>query len=181
MNKSLENKLAAKSPAEAQDAAKISQLISQAITQTRSLARGLYPVEHKADGLMSSLKQLTINLESLFKISCLFQCNKRIFIEDNLISTNLYYIAQEAANNAIKHGKAKHVKIRLSSVKNKLTMTISDDGAGIPKNLKANGGMGLQIMGYRSKLIGASFNVQPGRKGGTLVTCSLQPPPKNLH
>jgi PAS domain S-box-containing protein len=181
MNKSLENKLAAKAPAEAKDAAKISQLVSQAITQTRALARGLYPVEHKAEGLMSSLKQLAINLESMFGISCLFQSNKRIFIEDNLISTNLYYIAQEAANNAIKHGKAKHVKIRLSSVKNKLTMTISDDGAGIPKNLKANGGMGLQIMEYRSRMIGASFNVQPGRTRGTLVTCSLSAPPKSLH
>ncbi|MDD5224712.1 MAG: PAS domain S-box protein [bacterium] len=176
MNKSLENKLAAKAPAEAKEAAKISQLVSQAITQTRSLARGLYPVEHKADGLISSLKQLTINLESMYKISCLFQCNKRILIEDNTISTNLYYIAKEATNNTIKHGKAKRIKIRLASMKNKLTLTVSDDGAGIPKNSKATGGMGLQIMEYRSKMIGASFNVQPGRKGGTLVTCSLHFP-----
>ena len=181
MNKSLENKLAAKSPAEAKEAAKISQLVSQAISQTRSLARGLYPVELRAEGLMSSLKQLSINQENLFGISCLFQCNKRILIDDNIVSTNLYYIAQEAVSNAIKHGKAKRIKIRLSEVKNKITMTVSDNGAGIPKNLKVNGGLGLQIMDYRAKMIGASLGVQAGRKGGTLVTCSLHAPQKSLH
>lgn len=181
MNKVLENKLAAKSPAEAREAAKISRLISDAISQTRNLARGINPVELKADGLMASLRQLSVNLENLFKVSCQFQCRKPVLVGDNIISTNLYYIAQEAANNAIKHGKAKQVKIRLAVVRNKLTLSVSDDGVGVPKKFKRNGGLGLQIMNYRSKIIGANLSIQAGRKGGTTVACSLRPPAKSLH
>ena len=173
MNKVLENKLASKSPAEAREAAKITKLIGEAISQTRDLARGINPVEFRADGLMSSLRQLSVNLEKFFKISCAFQCPRRILVEDNMVSTNLYYIAQEATSNAIKHGKAQQVKIRLAMVRNKLTLSVSDDGVGIPKNVKPNGGLGLQIMDYRAKIIGANLDIQPGRKGGTIVTCSL--------
>jgi signal transduction histidine kinase len=181
MNQVLENKLVAKSRAEAREAAKISKLISEAISQTRDLARGINPVEFRADGLMSSLRQLSVNLERFFKVSCAFQCVRRVLIEDNIISTNLYYIAQEATSNAIKHGKAQHVKIRLAIVRNKLTLSVSDDGVGIPNDFKPNGGLGLQIMNYRSKVIGANLNIQPGRKSGTTVTCSLRAPLKSLH
>ncbi|MCX5859274.1 MAG: PAS domain S-box protein [Proteobacteria bacterium] len=181
MNKVLENKLVSKCPAEAREAGKISKLISEAITQSRDLARGVNPVEPRADGLMVSLRQLSVNLERLFKVSCAFQCPRRVLVDDNIISTNLYYIAQEATSNAIKHGKAQHVKVRLAVVRNKLTISVSDDGVGIPKNFKINGGLGLQIMDYRSKIIGANLSIQPGRKSGTTVTCSLPAPAKVLH
>jgi len=181
MNKVLEDKLAAKSPAEAREAAKITKLIGEAISQTRDLARGINPVDFQADGLMASLRQLSINLEKFFKISCNFQCPRRVLVEDNIVSTNLYYIAQEATSNAIKHGKARQVKIRLAQVKNKLTLSVNDDGVGIPKNVKPNGGLGLQIMNYRAKIIGANLDIQPGRKGGTIVTCSLPAPLKRIH
>jgi signal transduction histidine kinase len=181
MNKVLENKLAAKSPAEAREAGKISKLISEAITQSRDLARGVNPVEPRADGLMVSLRQLSFNLERLFKVSCAFQCPRRVLVDDNIISTNLFYIAQEATSNAIKHGKASQVKIRLAVVRNRLTLNVSDDGVGIPKDFKINGGLGLQIMDYRSKIIGANLNIQPGRQSGTTVTCSLRAPEKSLH
>ncbi|MDD5222375.1 MAG: PAS domain S-box protein [bacterium] len=173
MNKVLEDKLAATSPAEAREAARISKLISDAITQTRDLARGINPVDFQADGLMASLRQLSVNLGKFFKISCVFKCARRVLVNDSMVSTNLYYIAQEATSNAIRHGKAKHVEVGLAQVKNKLTLSVSDDGVGMPKNMKPNGGLGLQIMNYRAKIIGANLEIHPGRKGGTVVTCSV--------
>ncbi|MDD5223398.1 MAG: PAS domain S-box protein [bacterium] len=181
MNKVLENKLAAKCPSEAREAAKISKLISEAITQSRDLSRGVNPVEPRADGLMVSLRQLSANLERIFKVSCAFLCPRRVLVDDNIVSTNLYYIAQEATSNAIKHGKAGQIKIRLAVVRNKLTLSVSDNGVGIQEDFKINRGLGLQIMDYRAKIIGASLNIQPGRKSGTTVTCSLRVPAKVLN
>jgi nitrate/nitrite-specific signal transduction histidine kinase len=33
--------------------------------------------------------------------------------------------------------------------------------------------MGMHIMNYRAHTLGALLNVQPGKHGGTVVTCSL--------
>ena len=49
---------------------------------------------------------------------------------DNNIALNLYRIAQEAANNAIRHGSAQHLVISLAAVGEILRLSICDDGKG---------------------------------------------------
>ena len=41
-----------------------------------------------------------------------FECPEPVLIRNNHFATHLFRIAQEAINNAIKHGKAKHVPFR---------------------------------------------------------------------
>jgi PAS domain S-box-containing protein len=172
--KVLERKLAEKSLPETAEAEKIAKLSNQAVIQARSLARGLCPVELKADGLMTALQDFALNLENLFGITCHFVCKTPIFIHDNTMATHLYHIVQEAVNNAIKHGKAEHVKIDMSTHGEKVVLTIHDNGIGIPENLEKNQGMGLHIMNYRARMIGASFEVQRAENGGTIVKCEFK-------
>ena len=47
------------------------------------------------------------------------------------MATHLYHIAQEAVNNAIKHGQARNILIRLSAENGWGTLLINDDGTGI--------------------------------------------------
>src|SRR5205814_2775595 len=54
----LQARLGERSLAEAADAARIVKLLDDAVAQTRSLARGLHPVQAETGGLMSSLEQL---------------------------------------------------------------------------------------------------------------------------
>ena len=91
---------------EAADAAKIVKLVNEAIHKTRELARGLLPVVSDAQGLMSALQHWAGEVEDLFGISCRFQCDTPVLIHDDAMATHLYHIAQEAVNNAIKHGHA---------------------------------------------------------------------------
>ena len=172
--KVLQRKLAEKSLPETAEAEKIAKLCNQAVIQARSLARGLCPVEFKADGLMTALQDFALNLENVFGITCHFVCKTPIFIHDNTVATHLYHIVQEAVNNAIKHGKAKHVKIDLSTRGEKVVLSIMDNGIGIPDDLEKNQGIGLSIMSYRARMIGASFDVQRSGKGGTMVTCEFK-------
>src|SRR4030095_3475011 len=123
----LEQKLAAKSKADAARVAEIGKYVRKTIGQTRLLARGLSPVTLEAEGLMSALEELAGNTEKMFGIRCRFECASPVLIKDLAIGTHLYRIAQEAVSNAIKHGKAKNVVIRLENKAGTL-LTIDDDG-----------------------------------------------------
>ncbi|HEY4767253.1 MAG TPA: PAS domain S-box protein [Candidatus Sulfotelmatobacter sp.] len=171
MSKVQEQKLMEKNLPEAGDAAKIVNLVNQAIYKTRELARGLLPVVSDAEGLMSALEQWAGEVQDLFAVSCRFQCLAPVLIHDDTVATHLYYIAQEAVNNAIKHGHARQIVIRLAAVRHQGALTIQDDGCGIGNIVPGNKGVGLHLMNYRSRMVGGSLEVQRVGGGGTAVTC----------
>lgn len=175
MSKKLEQRLTEGSLPEALDAVEISRLVKQALTQTRSLAKGLCPVALESDGLMSALHQLASNAEDLFGIPCIFQCQTPVLINDNAVATHVYYIAQEAVNNAIKHGQPRHVSISLRlSDGDDIILTVKDDGGGLPDTLDKSKGMGLHIMNYRAGMIAGKLDIRRGKPSGTVVRCSFR-------
>ena len=171
MSKVQEQKLMEKSLPEAGDAAKIVSLVNEAIHKTRELARGLLPVVSDAEGLMSALEQWAGEVEDLFGVSCRFQCFAPVLIHDDTAATHLYYVAREAVNNAIKHGHARQIIIRLAADQHQGALTIKDDGCGIGDIAPGNKGMGLHLMNYRARMVGGSLEVQRVATGGTMVTC----------
>jgi len=181
MGKALEQKLTKKAPEEAREMATLLSYINQAVARTQSLARGMFPVELEAAGLMSALRELSIFTDGLFKINCMFLCDSPVFINDNEIAIHLYRIAQEAIRNAIKHGPARHITVELSSSDGSIALRVKDDGKGFKEVPLTPGGLGLNIMRYRAASIGAVFDIRTGEGGGTIVTCVLpvktEPPP----
>jgi PAS domain S-box-containing protein len=171
MSKVQEQRLAEKSLPEAGDAAKIVKLVNDAIHKTRELARGLLPVVSDAEGLMSALEQWAGEVENLFGVSCHFECFTPVLIHDDTVATHLYYIAREAVNNAIKHGHAKRIMIRLASDPEQGALTITDDGSGIANVPANNVGIGRQLMNYRARVVGGSLEIERAPGGGTVVTC----------
>src|SRR5579862_1369424 len=133
MSKVQEQKLSDNSIPEAADAAKIVELVNDAIRRTRELSRGLLPVVSEAHGLMSALRLYATEVEDLFGVVCRFQCEETVLIHDAPMATHLYHIAQEAVNNAIKHAGAKTIVIRLFCGESEGTMIVKDDGIGIQR------------------------------------------------
>jgi PAS domain S-box-containing protein len=171
MSKVQEQKLMEKGLPEFNDAAKIVNLVNEAIHKTRELARGLLPVVSDAQGLMSALQQWAGEVEDLFAVNCRFECFSPVLIHDDAVATHLYYVAREAVNNAIKHGHAHQIVIRLAASHHQGALTIQDDGQGIGSVVPGNRGMGLHLMNYRARMIGGSLEIQRLAAGGTLVTC----------
>jgi signal transduction histidine kinase len=169
----LEEKLMARSLPESADANKIVALIEEGITMARQLAKGLHPIELEASGLMESLERLASSTSELFKVTCRFECESPVLIHDPAVSGHLYRITQESLSNAIKHGKARNISVRLETLDDGLLLLIKDDGIGIPDLPATNGGMGLRIMAHRAGMIGASFRIQRDESGGTSVFCKL--------
>jgi len=170
----LEEKLEALHLPVAADASRVVEIIEEGINLSRKLAKGLYPVEIEADGLMLALEEFAITSSKLFKVSCRFECDLPVLIYDSATAGHLYRIAQEAVGNAIKHGKAKNILIRLDASEDNTVLSVKDDGTGLPDVLPKNRGMGLRIMAHRSAMIGGLFNARRDETGGTLVTCELR-------
>jgi signal transduction histidine kinase len=158
---------------EAAQAETIAEMVNEGISQARQLARGLYPVRLEVDGLASALEELAAIVQARNNVACHFSCEERVMIYDEAAGTNLFRIAQESITNAIKHGRCKNISIGLGAVDEEVILTIKDDGIGFPAEPDASTGMGLNIMNYRAKMIGASLDIRRGAGGGTIVLCSF--------
>jgi signal transduction histidine kinase len=169
----LKEQLEGKSLPEAASARQLVKMVEEAIALTRTIARGLQPVEVEAEGLMNGFQELAGSVSERFNVSCEFECREPVLLHDAARSTHLYRIAQEAITNAIKHGKAKFINISLEKTEEALTLTITDDGVGLPENALKGEGMGLRIMAYRAGMIDATFKIERLSESGTRVTCKL--------
>jgi two-component system, LuxR family, sensor kinase FixL len=135
-------------------------------------------VEVQDEGLIAALATLAAESSELHGVSCHFACPHPVRIADDETATHLYRLAQEAITNALKHGRARHIRVALLATDAHLRLTIRDDGVGLPAARKGHG-MGLRIMNYRAGLIGATLTIGPVPGGGTSVTCTL--PRDNPH
>ncbi len=169
----LRERLAAKSLPEADDATQVVGLVEGGIDLARNLARGLYPVEMDAEGLMAAFHELANSISKGTKVRCVFDCDPPVLVHNDAVATHLYRIAQEAVRNAIRHGKPSRIGISLVEESGLLKLSIEDDGAGVPDDVTSTGGLGIRIMAHRAAMIGAAFAVEPAPTGGTIVTCSL--------
>jgi signal transduction histidine kinase len=176
LSKALQQRLAAKSLPETADAIKIVGLVSESIGQSRALAKGLSPVGLEDGGLAGALSQLAASTSDVFGIRCNSQCEDGVELTNLAVATHLYRIAQEAVNNAIRHGKATQIEIVLEFTDHRLRLSILDNGSGMTPKIDGSG-MGLQIMGFRAKMMNGKLDVQRQLSGGTVVTCSAPLPP----
>jgi signal transduction histidine kinase len=169
----LSQKLEDRAVPEAKAANQVVELVENGISLARNLARGLYPVEMEAEGLMAAFEELARNLSTVSNVQCVFECDPPVFINDTAVATHLYRIAQEAVSNAIRHGKAKRIGINLAERQGVVTLTIEDDGCGLPENWNRGNGLGTRIMEHRATMIGGTVFVEPNPTGGTLVKCAF--------
>ncbi len=157
----------------AEAAAKIATYVRAAIHSTQRLAKGHYPIELNRYGLMLALKDLADQTSIRTGICCeLRQCGA----EPKLAKTaeiHLYRIVQECICNAIKHGMSRHVIIESQAGDGCHTFTVTDDGVGFEKSA-AGSGMGIHLMGYRARMIGAETTMKKTAEGGCRVTCRLR-------
>jgi signal transduction histidine kinase len=83
---------------------------------------------------------------------------------------HLFRLAQEAVSNAIKHGRAKRILIRLKAERGRMILSVIDNGAGFPAQIPKAKGMGLQIMQSRVGMIGGTLTIERNAGGGASVT-----------
>ena len=160
----------------AQAAGEIANLLQDAVERVRELARGLSPVDRDEGGLESALEELANSTTRLTGVQCAFLCAEPVPIQEDIRAIHLFRIAQEAVSNATRHGRARHIIVALEAAGHDFSLRVSDDGRGFDAaGSGGRGGMGLNIMRYRARVIGGTLEVYPNTPTGTVVACTVQP------
>jgi two-component system, NarL family, sensor histidine kinase UhpB len=173
MIKALESKVSKKNLPKLEETRQIQELINQVINHTHNLAHNFSTLDSQGGDLALELKELAANVKKMFQISCQLNSTGPLPVLQQNATVQLYKIAQEAASNAIKHGRASHVWIALAIHEDKLVLTITNDGVPFPEAKTSNDRMGLRIMNSRASMIGASLEIRANGSDGTVVTCTL--------
>lgn len=161
-------------PERANYAGRLARQLEHALELTRSLARGLQPVNPAPEGLMIALRELAQRTRQLYGVDCRFICRSPVFLHRHSAANHVYRIAQEAVINAMKHGKPTRILLKLSAMPQRIILRVRDNGVGIRQTTGRAHGMGLHIMQYRADAIAGSLLVQRHPRGGTEVTCTVK-------
>jgi two-component system sensor kinase FixL len=138
--------------------------------QAEALARDLCPTV-PGTTIVEALTALARRSEQLHGIVC------RLTHDESLPSMleqvpDLYRIAQEAIENAVQHGEAKHVEMICTVANERFVLNVADDGTGFRLAAASDGGNGMRIMRYRAKRLNGQLTRSRRVSGGTMVTCA---------
>ncbi|REJ82684.1 MAG: GAF domain-containing protein [Planctomycetota bacterium] len=158
----------------AEIAERIVSLLRETSTHVRQVSHTLMPVEVQPDDLGNALAMLARNTQQLHQVSCRIEGPACVVLESASIASHVYRIAREAVQNAVRHGGANEILLRLTDGDN-LLLEVIDNGCGFGNTDKANG-MGLRIIRYRANLIGAKVTIESAPGRGTTVACSVPLP-----
>lgn len=97
---------------------------------------------------------------------------------DPSISIILYRLFQEMINNILKHAQATEAQVGISVNKGVLSMSVSDNGIGMPpesksSNKKSATGNGLLNLQERCRIIGATYTIESSPNKGTFIEIKL--------
>lgn len=178
MAAALKDRLKVIAPPESKQADEIAKLVNEATAQSRALARGLCPVQLDQTGLQSALEDLTYQVQIRHRVQCRFEVNGSLPVYDHDTAIHLYRITQEAINNAVRHGGAQRVCVRLESNNGTNRLMVEDDGAGFdPRERPSAPGVGLRLMNYRASVIGGTFSISSEPGQGARAECTFPDPP----
>jgi PAS domain S-box-containing protein len=159
------------SGAEREEAERIQSLVRQAIQQVRQLSRNMSPAAVQNRDLSASLILLADMVRTSFRRECHCHLDPQIKVTDPTQGTHLFRIAQEALNNAIRHGNPRRIDLTLKRQgPSDAELEIANDGASFDC-LPAWDGIGLRVMHYRASLIHADLSITCPPEGGVKVTC----------
>jgi two-component system, LuxR family, sensor kinase FixL len=168
--KSKAKAIARKTPDCARALLEAAETVNENAGRARDLARGLNPFELGAGGLLVALRELAARANERTPCRCEF--SRALTVRDESIAMNLYRVAQEAVNNALKHARASEIIIGLRKEDHEVVLTIRDDGTGI-RSLRKKKTMGIHMMKYRADVCGGKLEIESRRGQGTTVTCRV--------
>jgi signal transduction histidine kinase len=150
-------------------AARIVEAATRALDESRhAIATLARPVDASLDSSVSQAAEEVAARDGI---------RLQLELEDGLqapdaVHDALMRIVREAVSNAIRHGRADSVTIRLAR-SNSLCLTVEDDGSGLPPGGPDGRGFGIVSMRERAQGLGGTVDVFARTDGGTCVEVRL--------
>lgn len=147
--------------------------VRETIKDIRSIAMDLRPSVLDDLGVASALGWLCREFAETYPQLDVHTdiCAADTDIPDRLVTT-IFRCAQELLNNVARHSRAAHVSVGLSKDSVNITLTVRDDGIGLPQP-DASGsfgrGHGIRNLRERAQMTGGRMVLAPDPRGGTHV------------
>lgn len=151
----------------------LGDLGQQALGEMRLLLYQLRAPVLTEIGLSGALKQRLSAVEQRVGIQTHIYTNGNLEALPLLAQEELYFIAQEALNNALRHARASEIQIRLVKQNHHLELVVQDNGNGFEVG-QVSEGMGLRNMYARAQLIDAKLEIQSFPGQGTRVQLGME-------
>ncbi len=145
---------------------------TEAITELRRLSHQLAPSVEEETNLDDKIQWLikSLKLNENISVSVLLDDFKNPL--DNSIQLNFYRILQEQLSNIIKYAKASIVEINISSLDNKISLQVKDNGIGFDISLKKEG-IGLENIRRRVQMLNGKFEIKSFPGGGCEINVEI--------
>jgi signal transduction histidine kinase len=152
---------------------KIEDLARSTTREIRHMLFTLRPLILESQGLVAALEQLAVKVEETHgrhvELDLDPDAAKRLNRETQTV---LFFIAEEAINNARKHAEAEHVWVRLRSVSGEVILDVQDDGVGfnvgsVDANYGQRGSLGMVTMRERTALVSGRLQIESEEGKGT--------------
>ncbi|MEO9967981.1 MAG: sensor histidine kinase [Reichenbachiella sp.] len=153
---------------------KMTNLLDETADEVRRISHNLETRVLNRFGLIAALDDLSEKISSSKRVSFELQhldLDERL---DSKIEINAYRIVQELISNALKHSQATEITAQVNRVDSLLIIMVEDNGVGFDSQLaKQTDGMGLKNVKSRVNELDGNFNIDSGRRQGTIVTVEL--------
>ncbi|HUH96330.1 MAG TPA: histidine kinase N-terminal 7TM domain-containing protein [Anaerolineales bacterium] len=154
----------------------------QAVKEMRLFLYQMQPIEVEKEGLISVLHHRLAAVEGRADIKARLLTDESISLsKDKEIA--LYFIAQEALNNVLRHAHATSVLVTVKQGKRNIILRVQDDGIGFEPKKVDRGGMGLRNMYERALQINGKLKVvsKPGQGTTIVITVGKDQPVKQIE
>jgi two-component system sensor histidine kinase UhpB len=148
------------------DVASAQEIVQLGLEDIRRIARDLRPEALDDLGLASALAALAERFARQARLDIDLQVESDLPQLDRDAELVIYRVAQEALTNVARHSGSPTAALRLAAAKDRVTLTVTDDGSGLPAG--ANGG-GMLGMAERASAIEAALAIGPRTGGGTEI------------
>jgi two-component system sensor histidine kinase DegS len=148
----------------------LKEMVRDALTEVRRIIYDLRPMALDDLGLVPTLKKYLETTEDYNKGTKLyFQSNGNEVRLPSNYETAIFRLVQEAITNAVRHGKASKIEVKVEWLKNHVTLIVKDNGAGFDQSIVKNQSFGLLGMKERIELVNGEFFINSSPGNGTVL------------
>jgi signal transduction histidine kinase len=152
---------------------RIGENARQAVKEMRLFLYQMQSIDVEKDGLISVLHHRLAAVEGRADMKARLLADDEISLsKDKEIA--LYYIAQEALNNILRHARAKSVLVTLRQGRQNVILEILDDGRGFDPKKVDGGGLGLRNMMERAVQVNGKLKIHSKPDAGTKIVVNVR-------
>jgi signal transduction histidine kinase len=153
---------------------RLGEISQQGLKEMRLLVHQLRPLVLKREGLVGALQDRLDAVEKRAGVDARLMVEGTVALPES-VEDELYRIAQEALNNALKHAASTAVKVTIRAEDKQVSLVIEDNGIGFdPESAGSDGGLGLVGMRERAQRLGGSLTLVSAPAKGTMVRVDLE-------